>query len=87
MSGAKIACLAGYAVLAAAALLASGAVASTALWILIALAGIHLVEVLVFFKLCHSADGSLGGNLLGVFLFGVFHVKEMQAGAAVDANA
>jgi uncharacterized protein YhhL (DUF1145 family) len=40
---------------------------------------VHLIETAVFYKLCKSAGGSLGGHLLSVFLFGVLHVNELKA--------
>ena len=43
------------------------------------LAVVHIIETVVFFNLCKAAGGSLGVNLLSVFLFGVLHVKELKA--------
>jgi uncharacterized protein YhhL (DUF1145 family) len=43
------------------------------------LAVVHIIETVVFFNLCKAAGGSLGLNLLSVFLFGVLHVKELKA--------
>jgi len=40
---------------------------------------VHIIETVVFFNLCKAAGGSLGVNLLSVFLFGVLHVKELKA--------
>jgi uncharacterized protein YhhL (DUF1145 family) len=39
----------------------------------------HAIETLVYFKLCKAAGGSLVGNLVSVFVFGVLHVNEMKA--------
>lgn len=55
---------------------------SAGIWagrVLFILAVVHLIETAVFFNLCKTAKGSLGGNLLSVFLFGVLHVKELKA--------
>ncbi|MDG2046819.1 MAG: hypothetical protein P8J79_06335 [Halioglobus sp.] len=55
---------------------------SAGIWavrVLVILAVVHLIETAVFFKFCKAAGGSLGGNLLSVFLFGVLHVKELKA--------
>lgn len=80
MSAAKIVLLVVYILLAALAL-AQGdtTVGIWSLRILGILAVAHLIETVVYFKLCQSAGGSLAGHLLSVFLFGVLHVKELKA--------
>ena len=47
--------------------------------ILYILAAVHLVEVVVFFRLCQSAGGSLPVHLLNVFLFGIIHANEIKS--------
>ena len=42
----------------------------------------HLVEVMVFLPLARRAGGSLVGHMLQVFLFGIFHKREMETSAA-----
>ena len=79
MSPIKIATLALYAVLAALALTQStSAVGIWSLRILVILAAAHTVEMVVFFKACQRAGGSLVGHLVNVFLFGVFHMQELK---------
>jgi uncharacterized protein YhhL (DUF1145 family) len=80
MSATKIAILVGYAILGALALTQSGSPAGV--WsakILLILVVAHAVEVIVFFKACRRAGGSLVGHLFNVLLFGVFHMKEIKA--------
>jgi hypothetical protein len=80
MSAAKIVLLVIYGVLAGLALTQGDT--TTGVWalrILGILAAVHVVETLVFFKLCKAAGGSLPGHLLSVFLFGVLHVNELKA--------
>ena len=79
MSPIKLATLAFYAVLAVLAFTMEGAVATWSLRLLVILAVAHAIEVLVFFKVCRDAPCSLPGHLLSVFLFGIFHVKEIKA--------
>ena len=79
MSVGKIVMVVLYAVLAGLAITqgetSAGIWALRLLWIL---AVVHAIETAIFFKLCKTAEGSLGGNLLSVFLFGVLHVKELK---------
>ena len=83
MSAAKIVLLVIYAVLAALAITQGDTtVGSWSLKVLGILVIVHAIETLVYFKLCKAAGGSLGGNLLSVFLFGVLHVKELKAAQA-----
>jgi uncharacterized protein YhhL (DUF1145 family) len=80
MSTGKIVLLVVYAVLAGLALTQGDS--TTGVWalrILGLLAVVHLIETAVYFKLCQTAPGSLPGNLLSVFLFGVLHVNEIKA--------
>ena len=80
MSVAKIVLLVSYVILAALALTQAGSPAGA--WsakILLILAVAHTVEMIVFFKTCQRAGGSLVGHLFNVFVFGVFHVKEIKA--------
>lgn len=80
MSVAKIGLLVVYLVLAALALTQGDAPAGVwAARLLGILALVHLVEVVVFFKACQRAGGSLAGHLVNVFLFGVLHMKEVKA--------
>lgn len=80
MSAGKIGCLVLYAVLAMLAITQAGtSVATMAVWALLVLAVVHAIEMLIFFRLCQRASGSLPGNLLQVFLFGYFHTVEMKA--------
>lgn len=79
MSPVKMATLAFYAILAVLAFTAEGAVATWSLRLLVILAVAHAIEVVVFFKVCRDAPGSLPGHLLNVFLFGIFHIKEIKA--------
>jgi uncharacterized protein YhhL (DUF1145 family) len=80
MSAAKIVLLVTYAILAVLAL--TQAASPAGVWsarILLILAVLHTVEVILFFKTCQRAGGSLVGHLFNVFVFGVFHVKEIKA--------
>ena len=80
MSVPKIVLLTIYAVLAGLALTQGGTPAGDwGLRILGILAVVHSIEVLVFFKLCQQAGGSLPVHLLSVFFFGVLHVKKIKA--------
>ena len=81
MSGTKIGILIGYVVLIALAIAGSGTAASVALWLLVLLAVAHVVEMAVFYGRCKAAGGSMAGHMLQVFLFGVFHVRELKSGA------
>mgnify|MGYP001825852467 CR=1 FL=1 len=81
MSGAKMGILASYLALALVAVLVSGQAASYAMWVLGILALAHLVEVVVFYRRCQQAPGSLAAHLLNVFLFGIFHIKELDKAA------
>jgi uncharacterized protein YhhL (DUF1145 family) len=38
----------------------------------------HAIECVVFLPRLRQAPGGLGTNLLQVFLFGVFHMRELQ---------
>ncbi len=79
MSTPKIVTLLTYAVLAALALTQGGTPLGVwSLRILAILARAHAIEMVVFFKLCKQASGSLAGNLINVFLFGVIHAGEMK---------
>ena len=80
MSAGKIVMIVLYAVLAVLAITQGDN--SAGIWavrVLVILAVVHIIETVVFFKLCKAAGGSLGGNLLSVLLFGVLHVKELKA--------
>lgn len=80
MSKGKIGALVLYAVLAIIAITQAGTTAGTvANWIIVVLAATHLLEMILLFGLCRKAPGSLGGNLLQVFVFGYFHTVEMKA--------
>ena len=78
MSRGKIGSLVVYAILAVLAITQAGTQVGTVVnWIIGALVVVHAIEVLVFFKRCQSAGGSLPGHLLSVFVFGYFHTKEL----------
>ena len=80
MSAAKIVLLVVYAGLAILAITQAGTPAATwAIRIIVILAIAHTVEMVVFFQACRRAGGSLAGHLFNVFLFGVFHMKEVKA--------
>ena len=69
-----------YAVLALLALTQAGtAVGIWAFRIILILAVAHVVEMLVYFKACQQAGGSLARHLFNVFLFGVLHMKDIKA--------
>jgi uncharacterized protein YhhL (DUF1145 family) len=80
MSAGKIVLLVIYAVLAGLVLTqGESTVGIWALRLLLLLVVVHAIEVMVFFKVCKQAGGSLPGHLLNVFLFGVLHVNEIKA--------
>ena len=79
MSAGKIVLLVIYAVLAGLAFTQAGTAAGAwAFRIILILVVVHAVEVLVFFKACQRAGGSLAGHMINIFLFGVFHMKEIR---------
>ena len=83
MSSGKIGCLVFYAVLAALAITQSGTQIGTITnWVIVGLIVIHALEVVIFFKLCREAGGSLIGHLLNIFVFGYLHMQEIKAGTA-----
>ena len=51
-------------------------------WILVTT---HVVECAVFLPRLRRAPGSLVGHLLGTFLFGVLHVREVRALTSQEA--
>ena len=80
MSATKIVSLVAYAVLAVLALTQGDTALGTwSLRILVILAVVHAIEMVVFFKLCKSAGGSLPMHLVNIFLFGVIHAGEIKA--------
>ncbi|MCP5123166.1 MAG: hypothetical protein H6984_11955 [Pseudomonadales bacterium] len=82
MSAGKIGCLIVYAVLAGLVITQAGTtVAIIAGWVLVALAVAHCAEMVLYFRLCQQAPGSVVGNLLQVFVFGYYHMIEMKAAA------
>ena len=79
MSATKMAILVGYVVLGAMGVIYAGsAVGDWSLRILLLLAVAHVVEMAVFYKRCQQAGGSMALHLFNVFLFGVFHVRELE---------
>lgn len=85
MSAGKIALLVLYVILAALALTQGATTAG--IWaarIILLLVVVHLLEVVVFFKACQRAEGSLPVHLCNVFLFGVLHMKELKAARRSD---
>ncbi len=79
MSAGKIALLLLYVVLAFLALTQPESPAGIwSLRIILVLVVAHVVEVIVFYKTCQRAGGSLAGHLINVFLFGVVHVREIR---------
>jgi uncharacterized protein YhhL (DUF1145 family) len=79
MSTAKIVLLVIYAVLAALAFTQGDTTVGVwSLRVLGILVIVHAIETVVYFNLCKTAGGSLGGHLLSVFLFGVLHVNELK---------
>lgn len=81
MSAAKIIILVLWAVLLALALTQGGSpVGVWSLRILVVLVVTHLIEIPVFFRACQRAGGSLPGHLLNVFVFGIFHMRELKSG-------
>lgn len=82
MSSTKLGILVCYAIMIAVAIVAAGSTAGTiAAGVLLLLVVAHLIEMVIFFKRCKQAGGSMAGHMLQVFLFGVFHIKELEAGA------
>ncbi len=80
MSRGKWTLLAIYAVLIGLALFQSGsAIGVWSLRLLLLLAVVHAIEVAVFFSKCREAPGSLPKHLLHIFLFGIYHAKEIDA--------
>jgi uncharacterized protein YhhL (DUF1145 family) len=78
MSIGKISALVFYAVLAALAITQAGTQVGTIVnWVIIGLVLVHSLEVIIFYKLCRDAGGSLAGHLLNIFIFGYFHKKEL----------
>ncbi len=82
MSRGKKGALIFYAILAVLAITQAGTLTGTvANWIILGLVVVHTLEVVVFYKLCRDAGGSLPGHLLNVFVFGYFHTQELKAGS------
>ena len=61
--------------------MADGQLSRYAMYVLGGLALAHLVEIALFYKRCQQAGGSLPVHVLSVFLFGIFHVKELEKAA------
>lgn len=80
MSAGKIGCLVLYAVLILVAIVQAGTpMGMGAGGILLALAVSHLLEMVLYYRLCKQSSGGLAANLLNVFVFGYFHMIEMKA--------
>ena len=83
MSTAKKGLLGVYAVLAILAITQGDvALGQWSLRILMILAAVHVVEVLLFFKVCRDAGGSMPCHIVNLFFFGILHVQEIKAAQA-----
>ncbi|MEH6567917.1 MAG: hypothetical protein V7709_02500 [Halioglobus sp.] len=83
MSRGKAGALVFYALLAILAITQAGTTVGTIVnGIIVALVVVHALEVIIFFKLCKEAGGSLLGHLFNVFVFGYFHTAELKARVA-----
>ena len=51
--------------------------AATARLLVGVLVGVHAIECLVFLPRLRRAEGSLAGQLLKTFVFGIFHIREL----------
>ncbi len=61
---------------------ASEQVAQVITWVFLGLAGVHILEFLLVFRLLQSAPGSLAGHFLHTFLFGFVHwlpIKQQES--------
>jgi len=83
MSGPRIALLGVWLLLAAAFLVGGDSTlayyARIGFWVM---AGVHVLECLVFLPLLRRAPGSLGGHLANTLVFGVLHVRELREAEA-----
>lgn len=83
MSVAKKVLVVVYAVLAVFAVTQSDvALGQWSLRILLVLAVAHAVEVVVFYRFCREAGGSMPRHVLNLFFFGILHVQELKAARA-----
>ena len=79
MSAAKIVALVLYAIMGFLAISQpESPVGGWSLRILVILAVAHTVEMLVFYKACQRAGGSIAGHMLNVFMFGVVHMQGLK---------
>lgn len=53
-------------------------------WVLVV---VHAIECAAFYRLLKRAPGSIGQHLVETFLFGMFHVKDVQLAIERDAQA
>jgi uncharacterized protein YhhL (DUF1145 family) len=61
-----------------------GQIGRIVFWVLVV---VHAIECAAFYRLLKRAPGSLGQHLAGTFVFGMFHVKDVQLAIERDAPA
>lgn len=87
MSAGKIVVLLLYGVLLAVLVTQAGTTAATvAGWMLLVLVATHLAEMVLYFRQCQQAAGSLAGNLFQVFLFGILHSIDMKNASSASGG-
>ena len=79
VAGIWLACLAAFLAEAGSTLVQIGRIV---FWVLVV---VHTIECAVFYRLLKRAPGSLGSHLAGTFVFGMFHVKDVQLAIESDA--
>jgi uncharacterized protein YhhL (DUF1145 family) len=62
----------------------AGRIGRILFWVL---AATHAIECAAFYRLLKRAPGSLSHHLLSTFVFGMFHVKDVQLELQGDASA
>jgi uncharacterized protein YhhL (DUF1145 family) len=70
-----------------AALFATGIVGTIGKGLIGFLVVAHLIECFVFRKELEEAPGSMGAQLVQVFLFGVIHMQELREGGGAGGEA
>jgi uncharacterized protein YhhL (DUF1145 family) len=61
----------------------AGQIGRVVFWVLVV---VHAIECAAFSRLLKRAPGSLGRHLVETFVFGMFHVKEVQLAIERDAQ-